>query len=310
MADRAPAEADVVALLETLAIPVEGIGGTPGSLRWITPETRLAAIAEARDGTTVGCGREIVIEADASDVPRPPGHEVIETQPHTEAAPRVTTQSDTIMLPSHGVTVTHLDALAHFAVDGRIHGGHAARAATAADPPAPGRVHELRDGIVARGVLLDVARMFGRPWLEAGEGIGPAELEAAEAEAGVRVGRADALLIRTGWPLRRAEAGPVKPWKHRPGLHASALPWLRDRQVGLVASDAAHDVVPSGYERIPMPIHTVGLVALGLCLIDACDFEALAEACRSRGRATCLFVVAPLVFRNATGSPVNPVAIL
>jgi hypothetical protein len=80
--------------------------------------------------------------------------------------------------------------------------------------------------------------------------------------------------------------------------------------VALVASDAAHDVVPSTYRAIPMPIHTIGLVAMGLCLLDGADFERLAVELHARNRATCLFVLAPLVFRNATGSPVNPLAVL
>lgn len=293
----------IVGFLSELASPV------PAAAR-VTPTIRRAALAAASEGIAIGCGREIVIEADASDVRRPPSHEVIATEPQTTSGPRITTQADAIGLPSHGVTITHVDARAHFAVDGLIHGGHPAVAATAADAPAPGRIHELRDGIVTRGVLLDIAATAGRRWLEAGERIGVDALEAAEAAAGARVAEGDALLIRTGWPARRAALGPAEPWKHRPGLDAGTLPWLRERGVSLVASDAAQDAVPSGSVAIPMPIHTIGLVAMGLSLIDACDFERLATACRERGRWTCLFVVAPLVFRNATGSPVNPIAIL
>jgi kynurenine formamidase len=304
MAERAPTETQLTGFLTALARP------TPAT-DLVTPAVRLGGLAEVREGLVVGCGREIAIEGDGTaDVRTPPSHRVVATEPHTDRAPRITTQSDEIGLPSHGVTVTHLDARAHFAVDGRTHGGHPVAPHTAADPPAPGRIHELCDGIVTRGVLLDVAALLGRPWLEAGEGIGPAELEAAEHAAGARIAEGDALLLRTGWPARRAALGPVEPWKHRPGLHAAALPWLGERGVAVVASDAAHDVVPSRYRTIPMPIHTVGLAAMGLALVDACDFERLAAACRERGRWTCLFIVAPLVFRNATGSPVNPLALL
>jgi kynurenine formamidase len=281
-----------------------------GTLNHITPTSRLRAIAEVRAGRVIGCGREIAIEPDASDVLTPPVHRVVRTEPQTAARPVVTTASDEIGVPAHGVSITHLDALRHFAVDGRAYGGLAAGSVTAADAPEPGGIHELRDGILTRGVLLDVAAGRGVDWLEAGQAILPEDLESAERAAGVRVGPGDALLVRTGWPRRRAALGPHPERKHRPGLHAATLPWLRDRAVALIASDAAHDVVPSSYRSIPMPIHAIGLTAMGLCLLDGCDFERLAAACREQGRATCLFVVAPLVFRNATGSPVNPLAVL
>jgi kynurenine formamidase len=312
MALTAPSEQELVGWLDAFADhgrwpePDRGLG----TLNHITPAVRLAATASVRDGLVVGCGREIAIEPGATDVLIPPVHRTISTEPQTPEAPVVTTASDELGVPAHGVTITHLDSLRHFAVDERGYGGLAAAPLTAADAAAPGGVHELRDGILTRGVLLDVAALQGRPWLEAGEPILPEDLERAEQAAGTRVGAGDALLLRTGWSRRRAELGPYPERKQRPGLHAATLPWLRERAVALVASDAAHDVVPSTYTAIPMPIHTIGIVAMGLCLLDGCDFERLADALRERGRATCLFVVAPLVFRNATGSPVNPLAVL
>lgn len=307
----APRPDATVALLEELDAGSRWGDRWPlGTLNLVSPGARLAALAEVREGLLVGCGREIVIEPGASDVLVPPRHEIVPTEPQTRDRPVVTTASDVIGMPAHGVTITHLDALAHFAVDGRIHGGQPAVVATAADPPVPGRVHDLSDGILVRGVLLDVAALHGRPWLEAGETVGVGDLEAAETAAGVRLGSGDALLVRTGWARRRAQLGPPAERKHRPGLDATVLPWLRDRGVALVASDAAHDAVPGREDHVPMPIHTVGLVAMGLCLIDGCDFERLAAACRDRDRWLFAFVVAPLVFRNATGSPVNPLAIL
>jgi kynurenine formamidase len=88
------------------------------------------------------------------------------------------------------------------------------------------------------------------------------------------------------------------------------LPWLRDRGVALVASDAAHDAIPSGLTRIPMPIHAVGLVAMGLWLVDNGDFDRLADACAARSRWSFLFMAAPPRFSGATGTPVNPIAVL
>jgi hypothetical protein len=56
-------------------------------------------------------------------------------------------------------------------------------------------------------------------------------------------------------------------------------------------------------------IHLVGIVAMGLHLLDNADLEALAEACVRYRRWEFLLVVAPLVLLKGTASPVNPVAI-
>jgi kynurenine formamidase len=92
------------------------------------------------------------------------------------------------------------------------------------------------------------------------------------------------------------------------GYHASCLPWFHERGVALVGSDAGNDVVPSGYPRLPLPLHTVGITAMGLWLLDICDLEAVAATCRALGRWAFLLTVNPLRIAAGTGSPVNPVA--
>ena len=89
----------------------------------------------------------------------------------------------------------------------------------------------------------------------------------------------------------------------------AALPWLRERGVALLASDVSHDVFPSGYEGLPMPVHQVGIVAMGLWLLDAANFEDAARECRRLGRWQFTVEVSPLRFTGATASPVNPLAI-
>jgi kynurenine formamidase len=166
-----------------------------------------------------------------------------------------------------------------------------------------------KDGIVTRGVLLDVARMKQRDWLDAGEAVFSQDLEEAERAQGVTVETGDALLLRLGWYRRRLTQGPPTT-PSRPGLHAEALPWLRERGVSLLASDASHDVIPSGYDRLSLPMHQIGIVAMGLWLLDACNFEDLAQACAESNNWTFAFMVAPLQITGGTSSPVNPLAVL
>ena len=170
-------------------------------------------------------------------------------------------------------------------------------------------IHQLHNGIVTRGVLLDIPAVRGVEALEPGEPIFPEDLEAAEQRAGLRVREGDALLIRTGRWSWRATHGPWELATRAAGLDAACLAWLRARDVATLGSDGVSDVLPSRVEGVGMPIHEIAIVALGLHLMDNLDLEALATACTDEGRWEFLFVVAPLVLRRGTASPVNPIAV-
>ncbi|MDX1383172.1 MAG: cyclase family protein, partial [Thermoanaerobaculia bacterium] len=91
--------------------------------------------------------------------------------------------------------------------------------------------------------------------------------------------------------------------------HASVLPWLKEREVALLGSDMASDVMPSQVEGFPgLPIHQVVVVALGVPLIDNGDFEELTREARARNRWEFLLTLAPVRVEGGTGSPVNPIA--
>ena len=76
-----------------------------------------------------------------------------------------------------------------------------------------------------------------------------------------------------------------------------------------LGSDGVSDVLPSRVEGVPLPVHTVAIVALGLHLLDNLDLDGLASACAEEGRAAFLVTVAPLVLAGGTASPVNPIAV-
>ncbi len=169
----------------------------------------------------------------------------------------------------------------------------------------------LPDGVTTRGMLLDVARVRGVRWLEPGEGVFPDDLEAAEQLAGVRVEAGDAVLLRTGYGARKLERGPdAVRAVGRAGWHAACLPWLHERDVALIGCDTAQDVHPSGYPSMRSPVHAIGIVAMGLWLLDNCNLEELAATCQRLGRHEFQLQLAPLRIAGATGSPVNPIALL
>jgi kynurenine formamidase len=163
------------------------------------------------------------------------------------------------------------------------------------------------NGIVTRGVLLDVAGVRGVPWLEPGQGVFPDDLEEAERRQGVRVRSGDAVFLRTGYGRVRHEAGAAAGFTQA-GWHASCLPWLQEREVALIGADTPQDVQPSGYEDVLMPVHAVGLVAMGLWLLDNCDLEACVTTAAELDQWDFHLAVAPIRFAGTSGSPVNPIA--
>lgn len=271
-----------------------------GTLRWITPAVRIAAAELVRSGRSVGCSRALPTEP-AADNERAVVHLMTGTAGEGWGG-------DYFALAPHGYAVSHIDALCHVFHEGRLYNGHPIERVTAHGALALS-IDALRDGVVSRGVLLDVPALRGVEWLEAGDAIGPGELERAEQAAGLLVGPGDVLLVRTGrWALRAAR-GPWNPRERLAGLHASCLPWLHERRIAALGSDGVSDVVPSRIEGAALPIHSVAIVAMGLHLLDNLDFESLARACRDEGRWAFQLVIAPLVIARGTASPVNPIAI-
>jgi kynurenine formamidase len=212
----------------------------------------------------------------------------------------------------HGLEVTHVDALSHVAWDGQLYNGLPTSAISATDGATQLAIADAPNGIVGRGVLLDVPALTGRPWLEPGEAVRPADLEAACTRQRVEVSAGDVLLLHTGQTARRLALSekPAILSEGNPGWHASTLPWLHEKGVAAIGADVATDVRPSGYPSIGDPVHYVGIVAMGLWLIDNCDLTELAAACDRLNRWTFQFVLAGLRLRGGTGSPANPLAIL
>jgi kynurenine formamidase len=271
-----------------------------GTLNLITPAKRKAAAALVRSGRTVSCARPLPTQPSVEN-PNPVQHHMIGTC--TEGW-----GGDYFAIAPHGFATSHIDALCHIFHEGKLYNGYPIEKVTAHGALELG-IHELKDGVVSRGVLLDVPALHGVPYLEPGTPIFPDDLEGAEKRAGVRVEPGDVLLVRTGrWALRDAR-GPWDPRQSAAGLDASCLPWLHARGVATLGCDGVSDVVPSRIEGVGLPIHTVAIVAIGLHLIDNLELEPLAKACAEEKSWEFLLTLAPLVLFRGTASPVNPIAV-
>jgi kynurenine formamidase len=272
-----------------------------GTLNLLTSERRKRALALPKDGVSVSLSHPY-IEQKAEDATSPFGHEMLGVD---AGGPFV---SDRFTVAYHGYAHSHMDSLCHMSHEGKMYNGFP-RSEVTAEGCAKLAITNFAQGIVARGVLMDIARLKGVPYLEPGTAISVEDLEAWEKQAKVKVGAGDIVFVRNGRWARRAAAGPWQTSRQAAGLHASVVPWLKSRDVAMIGSDNTNDVIPSQVEGVTMPIHQLTLVALGMPLFDNLDLEAVAAEAAKRGRWEFLLTAAPLTASNATGSPLNPLAI-
>ena len=278
-----------------------------GAANLITPAKRLEAASLVTEGITVSLAHRLLIE-EAVDVPRPFGHQM-NGLPDAAAEPRfMGTVSDTYDIRYHGYSHSHLDALCHIMHNGQMYNGVSQDTITE-DGCSNAGIDNLQGGIVTRGVLFDIPRLKGVPYLEPGTPIYMEDLESWEEMAGVTVRPGDAIFIRTGRWARRADVGPWGVSRSAAGLHASTMPWVKARDVSFLGSDVAADVSPSQVEGVGLPVHVLTIVAMGVDLFDNQDLEALAETAAELNRWEFMLVASPLAVAGGTGSPLNALAI-
>ncbi len=310
-----PTETEVLSYFRTLSNWGRwGKDDQLGTLNLLSPEKTRRATALVREGVTVSCARTISFEP-AADVPIQPLHFMVESGEGWSSGEKLTTRDrqgaiDFIGLVFHGYTVTHIDSLAHYFWEAKMYNGRPAHLVSNELAATVESIELARDGIVTRGVLVDAPMIRGVDWLERGEGVMPEDILAAEERCGFKVEEGDVLLVRTGHLHRRNVEGPVNPrTEGATACQAACLPLFHERGISMMGSDTGNDVGPSEYKAIPMPIHQVGITAMGLWLLDNANLEELAQACKERNRWEFMLSMGPLRISNGTGSPVNPIAV-
>ena len=269
-----------------------------GTLNLITPAKRMAVLALVKEGVPVSLSVNTFTEK-VADVPCP-----------AEWAMLTTTQTgatDRVAFPCiHGAASTHIDSLAHTFFRGKMWNGYdTSRLVTLERGAEKNSVMPMKTGIVTRAVFYDIARLKGVPYLAPGDRIFPEDMEAWESKAGVRVGPGDALVLRWGRYGRRAKLGPDE---GAAGFDNSILPWLKQRDVALIVWETAgYSPQPAG-DLFRNAVHNFVQAILGIHVLDRADLEALSEAAASRNRWEFMLSVSPLALPNATGAPVNPIA--
>jgi kynurenine formamidase len=282
-----------------------------GTLAFITPESRLAAVSAVRQGLTVSLAHDLTTRP-TSEQPSPAHHHMLASGDalNSSGVPGYQATRDYLGTEVHGLGTTHLDALCHMFVDGQMYNGRPAAQVTSSGASA-NSVMGAKDGIVGRGVLLDIPGARGVDYLEAGDAVTLADLDNAEERQSVTVGSGDLLIISTGRDARRAD-GPINPFGGGlSGIDADCLDWFHDREIAILAGDGISDRMPArADEKWPFPIHQIAITAMGIHLVDNLRLDELLTLCRQVGQWTFLLTICPLRIPGGTGCPVNPVAVL
>ena len=184
-----------------------------GTLNFLTPEKVQQSVSLVADGTTVSCARPVVFDP-TPDATAPAVHYMVESGEGWETGQKVTSRlsqaaTDYIGMVFHGDTVTHIDSLAHFFWEGKMYNGRPSHLVSTNLGATVESIEVAAEGIVTRGILVDVPRIRGVDWLDRGEGVLPSDIEAAESQMGFEITGGDVLLVRAGQLYRREIEGPV-----------------------------------------------------------------------------------------------------
>lgn len=267
-----------------------------GSANLLTDATRRQAIAQARTGLTVSLSRDLMTDK-ADDNGSPFEHTMIGSN-----------TMDNYRVSYHGYAHSHIDGLCHILYKGQTYNGYPTSDVNTPSGCVKLGIENLKQGVIARGILIDIPALRGLPYLEPGTAVYAEDVEAWEKKAGIRIGPGDAILLRTGRWARRDKVGPWAVGRNAAGFHASIAPWIKARGVAFVGSDAAQDVVPSMVEGLALPVHTLLLTGMGINLLDNQDLEALSATAARLKRWSFMLTIAPLAVKGGTGSPANVIA--
>ncbi len=281
-----------------------GAEDTLGAINELSPEKVLAAVKLVKTGKTYALGVETGRDTPAYGARSfelfavASGDGSGATMGENKA-----TFNDDWMLTWLGIG-TQIDGLGHFGIDHRYYNGNAIADFFSPEGLEKFGTHTLPP-IVTRGVLLDVAGLAGKPFLEEGSAVGSRELKAAAKRQGLAIEAGDVVILHTGWQ-RFASEDPDRFLAGMPGLSAEGAEWLASQSVVAVGADTwGLDVLPAEPATQVFPVHQVLLAKHGIYILENIRTEELVadEAWEF------LFVLGQPKFVGAVQMVINPVAI-
>jgi kynurenine formamidase len=277
-----------------------GVDDRRGTANLIDAAARARAAACIRTGDSVSLARPL-LGGDYNTTAERPGfrHETW----YRPAPDGTGWGQDHLVLNPHGLQNTHLDALSHVAVDGTFYGGRPVTDAEqgSADVLAP-------DGLVTRAVYVDIPHHRGTDWAE--RPVDRADIDAALADAGLVLEPGDALCLDMGRDRFEAATGhilggPETEQDAGGGLSADGARWVAEHRVSILA----WDMLDSREAKAAHASAHILTWAIGLLLLDNCDFAALRDAHGPGTKVAGALVVAPLAVEGANGVNLNPLVL-
>lgn len=299
---------------ETAGLSPWGAADEIGTLNLMTPESRLAILSRIASGRTYDLSVEYFVGMPSFHHFGDPVYQYWLTHtPHGTVVDnpnglgarmnsKVSYTGDAISMYTH--MGTHIDALNHFGLDGKIwngftpekHLGDKGWKKTGAETIPP---------IIARGVLIDVAAYKGHDTLPNNYRVNSADLKGALQRQKSTLAKGDVVLIRTGQARHYHDAG--KYLHEYPGINLDAVKWLvEDQGVMLLGADnLSLEAFPPEREDNWVPVHTYLLAERGVMFVEQMFLEDLA-----RDQVyEFAFIAASLKLRGASGSPMRPIAL-
>jgi len=317
-----PVERSAVAEVDELCVRYRNWGrwgddDQRGTLNFISPDVLVAAAASVRSGRVVSCGLPF-----DSDGPQSgnfggrtnPLHWML--QDGGDIALGAQDDLDLLRYTDDAISMplqcgTQWDALAHIFYRGQMYNGHGLDKVTSSGA-AVNSIDKIADGVVGRGVLLDLPTHLGVEWLEPGHAISSADLDECAAAQRVEIRRGDIVLVRTG---QLAQVRSEQRWGEydsgpAPGLGVDAAHWFVRNEIAAFATDTwGTEVRPNDTPGVFQPLHLILLVNAGMTIGEIFDLDPLSTVCREEGRYDFFFTAPPLPISRAVGSPINPLAI-
>ena len=272
-----------------------------GAVNLITPEKRSSAAGLVRTGRTVSLSRPWAIEPTPENQ-NPASLYVMSVGDETGGG-----ALDYISVAYHGHSVTHVDSLCHFWDEDGMWGGHNPTEAIAYDGVKYGSVDAWSGGILTRGIMLDVPRHRGKPYVTQDEPVHGWELREIADSQGLELSAGDAVMVYSGREVYASEHHGTwgGPWD-KPGLHPSCLTFIRDNDISVLGWDMLEGHPPPYGSDVT--VHAA-ISSFGVVLLDNALLEPLAGVCAEEGRYEFMLTINPLVVPGGTGSPVNPIAV-
>lgn len=182
---------------------------------------------------------------------------------------------------------------------------------TAEEMDAPGGLQKLGiehvKPIITRGVLIDIAGYKGVARLSPSYEVTLEDVSGALKQHGMSendIEPGDALFFRYGWSSLWDQ--PAAYNTNPPGIGLEVAQWVAERKATMIGSDSwCSEVVPNPDSTLVFPVHQELLMKNGIFNLENMRFDELV----ADGVAEFLFIVTPIPFKGATGSPVRPIAI-